>query len=210
MAAGKSERLGFDKLFYKLNKKPLLWHTVNAFEKAACIDDIVLVCNEQNLSSVSALCAGFKKISAITLGGAERMHSVLNGLEKAQGDIVAVHDGARPFISKSIIEQTAALAVKYGAAAPFTAVKDTIKLKNGPHFETLERSNLFAAQTPQVFKKTLLGDAINAFSGTATDDCAVVEAAGHTVAQVQGDYFNIKITTQEDIIFANAIAKVFL
>ena len=76
MAAGKSERLGFDKLFYKLNKKPLLWHTVNAFENAACIDDIVLVCNGQNLSSVSALCAGFKKISAITLGGAQRMHSV--------------------------------------------------------------------------------------------------------------------------------------
>ncbi|MDD3428773.1 MAG: 2-C-methyl-D-erythritol 2,4-cyclodiphosphate synthase [Oscillospiraceae bacterium] len=201
VAAGASRRMGFDKLFYKLEGKEVLLHSIQAFVQNNYIDEIVVVAGE-NFSQVSALVKDIPKLTKVVQGGKERSDSVKNGLEALQNsDIVAIHDGARPFVSQTVITQTVEAAVLYGAAAPAVPVKDTIKeAQNNLVMATPPRKNLFGVQTPQVFVTQLYKECLQQLGDEAvTDDCMVVERAGKLVTLTQGDYGNIKITTAEDL-----------
>ena len=151
------------------------------------------------------------KVRKVIGGGATRTHSVLAGLgELSSGaELVAIHDGARPLVSQEVLETVIFRAAECGAAAPAVPVKDTIKrARDGLVEATLERSELFAVQTPQVFQVDLIKAAlVKALEDGAalTDDCGAVERLGIGVSLTQGDYCNLKITTPEDLAVAEAL-----
>ena len=153
------------------------------------------------------------KVDKIVEGGAERQDSVYNGLKSLDNtDIVLIHDGARPFLSERVIEEGISNARKHGAAAPGVMPKDTIKIKDENSFskETLNRNELVAVQTPQVFKMELIKEChekVKEEKKIVTDDTMVVESYGHKVFLYEGEYTNIKITTPEDLILAEYLAK---
>nr|WP_279289086.1 2-C-methyl-D-erythritol 2,4-cyclodiphosphate synthase [Anaerofilum hominis] len=202
VAAGASRRMGFDKLFYELQGKPVLAHTLDAFEGHPLVDAIVLVAGE-NEARVRALAQGRPKVEAVVRGGATRVASVRAGLAAAgrQG-LVAIQDGARPFVSEALVTRALEAGARWGAAAPAVPVKDTIKVVDAEKFVrgTPRRDSLMAVQTPQVFDAFLYSEALAACADdTATDDCGVFEAFGGRVKLVEGDYANLKITTREDL-----------
>ena len=213
-AAGSSRRTkGIDKLFYQLCGKEILMHTIEKLEKSEKISEIVIVTREDMIEEVSHLCEKYcvTKVSKVIQGGETRLDSVLEGVRSLSKNVeyVAVHDAARPFISGKVICEAIEAAVKMGAAAPAVPVKDTIKrARNDIVVETPQRDELFAVQTPQVFDRDLLLAALsNAVEKNipVTDDCSAVEAIGMSVFLTEGDYRNIKITTPDDFIYANAI-----
>jgi len=161
-------------------------------------------------SIYSEIISGYGITVVLADGGDTRQQSVFNGLEKVSGDVdyIAIHDGARPLVKSEDIENTLRNAEKYGASALAVPVKDTIKkTENGKIItETVNRENLFAMQTPQIFKKSLYLEALeNIDDEVFTDDCCIIENFGKKVVITQGNYTNIKITTPEDL----AVARVF-
>ena len=190
----------------------MLAHTLSAFEKCAAIRDIVLVCREQDILPYSDLARAFgiSKLRTVTRGGDSRTASVLAGITAAPEDtgLVAVHDGARPLVSEAVITEAVYAAAEYGAAAPVVPVKDSIKrIQDGNIAADVPRDTLAAVQTPQVFDRALLTRALETAARenrTFTDDCAAVEAMGQAVRATHGSYENIKITTPEDILVAEA------
>ena len=214
VAAGSSQRMGGEnKLLLPLAGAPVLAHTLAAFDRCAAVRDIVLVCRETDILPYTELARrfGIAKLRTVTRGGDSRTASVLAGLHAAPADtaLVAVHDGARPLVSEAVITEAVAAAAEYGAAAPVVPVKDSIKrIENGVIAADVPRDTLAAVQTPQVFRLALLRDALEdaARRGrTFTDDCAAVEAQGHTVRATRGSYDNLKITTPEDLTVAAAL-----
>lgn len=211
VAAGSSRRMGGEnKLLLPLCGKPVLAHTLTAFQMCGAVRDIVLVCREQDMEVYRTLAAenGITKLRTLTRGGDTRTESVLAGVSAASEAcaLVAVHDGARPLVSDEVITQAVAEAAKTGAAAPVVPVKDSIKrIENGKIAADVPRDTLAAVQTPQVFRRDMLLDAA-ANGRSFTDDCAAVEALGQTVSATSGSYENIKVTTPEDI----AVAEAFL
>ncbi len=200
-AAGNSSRMGFDKLFYKIEGKEVLWHAVQALARHPAVDSIVVVAGD-NLPEVKALLDGTAKLDRVIRGGATRTESVRLGVKAARGDLVAIHDGARPFVTPEIIDEALETALEMGAAAPAIAVKDTIKVaENGLVRATPTREKLYAVQTPQVFHRALYLAAVKAAGEDAhfTDDCALLEAYGSEVRLTEGSAANIKITTREDL-----------
>lgn len=213
VAAGSSRRMGGEnKLLLPLDDAPVLAHTLSAFEKCAAIRDIVLVCREQDILPYSDLARAFgiSKLRTVTRGGDSRTASVLAGITAAPEDtgLVAVHDGARPLVSEAVITEAVYAAAEYGAAAPVVPVKDSIKrIQDGSIAADVPRDTLAAVQTPQVFDRALLTRALETATRenrTFTDDCAAVEAMGQAVRATHGSYENIKITTPEDILVAEA------
>lgn len=213
VAAGSSRRMGGEnKLLLPLDDAPVLAHTLSAFEKCAAIRDIVLVCREQDILPYSDLARAFgiSKLRTVTRGGDSRTASVLAGITAAPEDtgLVAVHDGARPLVSEAVITEAVYAAAEYGAAAPVVPVKDSIKrIQDGSIAADVPRDTLAAVQTPQVFDRALLTRALETAAcenRTFTDDCAAVEAMGQAVRATHGSYENIKITTPEDILVAEA------
>ena len=213
VAAGSSRRMGGEnKLLLPLDDAPVLAHTLSAFEKCAAIRDIVLVCREQDILPYSDLARAFgiSKLRTVTRGGDSRTASVLAGITAAPEDtgLVAVHDGARPLVSEAVITEAVYAAAEYGAAAPVVPVKDSIKrIQNGNIAADVPRDTLAAVQTPQVFDRALLTRALQTAARenrSFTDDCAAVEAMGQAVRATHGSYENIKITTPEDILVAEA------
>ena len=213
VAAGSSRRMGGEnKLLLPLDDAPVLAHTLSAFEKCAAIRDIVLVCREQDILPYSDLARAFgiSKLRTVTRGGDSRTASVLAGITAAPEDtgLVAVHDGARPLVSEAVITEAVYAAAECGAAAPVVPVKDSIKrIQNGNIAADVPRDKLAAVQTPQVFDRALLTRALETAARenrTFTDDCAAVEAMGQAVRATHGSYENIKITTPEDILVAEA------
>ena len=208
-AAGSSTRMeGQDKLLLPLEEQPVLLHTLRALELCPYLAEIIVVTREDLIVPIGQLCrdAGLSKIRKVIVGGATRTHSVLAGLgELSSGaELVAIHDGARPLVSQELLETVILRAAECGAAAPAVPVKDTIKrARDGLVEATLERSELFAVQTPQVFQV----DLIKALEDGAalTDDCGAVERLGIGVSLTQGDYCNLKITTPEDLAVAEAL-----
>lgn len=201
VAAGTSSRMGFDKLGWKIGGESVLQKSVKAFDLHALVDDIVIVCKENDLNARQAAQECRKPVS-LAAGGAQRYDSVKNGVLAAKGDIVAIHDGARPFVSEAIITAAIEKAAQCGAAAPAVSVKDTVKrAQDGEVLETLPRNSLFSVQTPQVFLKSLYLSALSKVELTQdiTDDCMLVERFGHKVCLVQGEYENYKITTKDDL-----------
>ena len=162
---------------------------------------------------VSQLCKAFAldKVSKVVVGGKERIHSVLCGLREVRQDaeLIAIQDGARPFLTQEVLGEVLEKAEATGAAAPAIPVTDTIKqVENGLAVETPDRSSLFAVQTPQVFEAGLIRAAVEKAveEGVAlTDDCAAVERLGMKVSLTQGSRENIKITTPLDLFLGEAI-----
>jgi 2-C-methyl-D-erythritol 4-phosphate cytidylyltransferase len=213
-AAGMGKRMGVgkNKLFIELEGKAVIIHTLEVFDQDNCCQQIILSIHPDDEMELSLLISQHQLSKKIILvyGGAERQHSVYNGLEKMTGEgIVLVHDAARPFISKALIKQLVESAYYNGAAVIAVPVKDTIKkVENGIVIETVERSSLWAVQTPQAFRVALLKRAHQFAAETeylGTDDASLVEYLGEKVAVVEGDYNNIKLTTKEDLAFAKAI-----
>lgn len=216
VAAGSSRRMGGEnKLLLPLAGAPVLAHTLSAFEKCAAIRDIVLVCREQDILPYTEMAKSFgiSKLRTVTRGGDSRTASVLAGITAAPEDaaLVAVHDGARPLVSEAVITEAVYAAAECGAAAPVVPVKDSIKrIEDGRIAADVPRDTLAAVQTPQVFSRAVLTRALQAAARenrTFTDDCAAVEAMGQAVRATHGSYENLKITTPEDILVAEALLQ---
>jgi 2-C-methyl-D-erythritol 4-phosphate cytidylyltransferase len=215
VAAGSSRRMqGINKTWTLLGGKPLLAHSIGACERSGLIDNIILVLAEDALNEGKQLCQreDWQHIHALIPGGARRRDSVRAGLEalaSSAPDYVLIHDGARPFLAPDLIERGLAAARQHGAAAAAVPVKDTIKRArpDGLVIETLDRAALWSVQTPQVFKYDLLLHAHRALDPAwdATDDAAMVERLGHPVALFLGAYTNLKITTPDDLLIAEAM-----
>jgi len=212
VAAGRSLRLGQDKLFVELAGRPVLARSLSAFELCPAVSAIVLVLNEANRDAGDRLvrAEGFAKVRAVCLGGVRRQDSVLAGLlALGQHDWVAVHDGARPLVTPELIERGLAAARQTGAAIPGVRLKDTVKVvgEDGAVSETPDRSRLRAIQTPQVFRYDLLLEAYRRSSAEVTDDAALLEALGQAVVVYPGEYDNVKITTSDDLAVAEALLR---
>lgn len=212
VAAGEASRMGGEKMLLELGGEPVLLRTLREFEKSPLIYEIIVVTREDQLERVASYSeAGITKLSKVIVGGATRSESVQNGLfaVSRSSHFIAIHDGARPLVTQQVIRDAVHRAERYNAAAPAVPVKATIKrAKNSVVLETPERSELFEIQTPQVFSAELIKGAISAAVAAKkqyTDDCAAVEAIGVTVHITKGDYENIKLTTPEDMLIAEAI-----
>jgi 2-C-methyl-D-erythritol 4-phosphate cytidylyltransferase len=217
-AAGMGKRMGaaINKQYLQLGGMPIVARTISIFELAPCIAGIYLVipseeipyCREHVVAAY-----GFRKVREIVPGGRERQNSVMNGLnamggELSRDDVVLIHDGVRPFITAGLLQQAIAAACSGDGALVAVPAKDTIKrVSNGVVTATLERDLLWQAQTPQAFRFGIIQSAHQAaerdgFLGT--DDTSLVERQGGVIRVVPGDYRNIKITTPEDLILAEA------
>lgn len=212
-AAGSSTRMGKDKLLLPLGEQPVLLHTLRALELCPYITEIVVVTREELIVPIGQLCrdAALDKVRKVIVGGATRSHSVLAGLGELSQDaeLAAIHDGARPLVSQAVLEAVIRRASECGAAAPAVPVKDTVKrARDGLVTATLDRAELRAVQTPQVFQVDLIKTALQKAledGAELTDDCAAVERLGIGVALTEGDYCNLKLTTPEDLAVAEAL-----
>ena len=212
VAAGSSTRMGFDKLSFDLGGETVLHRSIRAFERCPDVTEIVLVAGK-NRAFVEQQAADCAKPVRIVPGGATRAESAKNGVLAAAGEIVAVHDAARPFVSQAVIAAALAAAARCGAAAPAVPVKDTIKLAARGDGKTVpdnclvkntpDRSTLYAVQTPQCFERAAYLAALEELdeekARLVTDDCSLFELTGRPVQLTQGDYANLKITTREDL-----------
>ena len=217
VAAGASRRMGRDKLWIPLAGRIVLARTIDAFEALPSIDTIIIVTSTERLEDTRELCQheSWTKVRAIIPGGARRQDSVCCGLDalaeiQPQCQWVMIHDGARPLVSKTIIEAGLHTAIQHQAAIAAMPVKDTIKkVQNGVIQDTPDRELLWAVQTPQVFSFPLIHQAHHSpeASGDATDDALLLERLGHAVAIFPCSYTNIKITTAEDLLVSEAIIK---
>lgn len=220
-SAGMGLRLGGRKKNYlEIAGRPVIAHTLSAFEKSPSVKGVVLVVPASDVGYCESSIVrkfGFKKVLNVIPGGKERQDSVACALEVLGGgegdwDMVLVHDGARPLVTPDLIERTLKAAYHSGAAVAAVGLKDTVKevADDGTVKGTVERDKLRAAQTPQAFRLGLLKEAYaNAASEgvAATDDSSLVERLGEKVEVVEGSYENIKITTEEDVEVAESLLK---
>ena len=215
VAAGNASRMqGVDKIMAEIGDKPVIAHTLAAFEACGLVREVIVVTRSDLIVPIGDVCKtyGFSKVTKVVTGGEDRSHSVLIGLGEVSRDVdyIAIHDGARPFVSQQVLEDTITTAFRTSAAAPAIPVNDTIKTaEQGLVTGTPDRSKLFAVQTPQVFDADLIRGALHHCVEQKlplTDDCSAVERIGKVVTLTQGDRRNIKITTQFDLVVGEAIA----
>jgi 2-C-methyl-D-erythritol 4-phosphate cytidylyltransferase len=203
---------GIDKLFALLEGKPALSHVLHAFDSCVLIDQIVVAVSKANLEKCRKLIDKEKlaKQFEVCLGGERRQDSVAAGLKRLKDcQWVVVHDGARPLITKDLIERGLEAARETGAATAAVPVTDTIKVTGDDKIvrQTLPRQNLWAVQTPQVFRLDIIAQAYQKARGEATDDASLVERLGYKVKLYLGAYDNIKITTAKDLLIAEILLK---
>ena len=214
-AAGSSARMGQNKLLLPLDGVPVLVRTLRVFEACPLVDEIVIVCREADLLEYAKLCEAWdiQKASQLVRGGDSRSASVLCGVRvcAAHADWIAIHDGARPLLSRTVLEQTIRDAMTHGAAAPLVPLKSSIKrVKDGFIAGDVPRETVAEVQTPQIFRHA---DILRALTHAAkqglspTDDCAAAELIGIRVFASAGDYTNIKVTTPEDILLAESFGR---
>ncbi len=226
VAAGKGVRMGMDrpKQFLSMGRRPIVFHTLRAFSNSASIDEIVLVvpdtefdyCRRQVIAPLGA-----RPPIRLVAGGPRRQDSVYNGLaaiagEAAPDDLVAIHDGVRPFVDSALIDRCLNVAAAHGACVAAVPVADTIKRVETPAggglpviSATVKRSGLWLAQTPQTFRFGLIFNAhcrVRQTGAEETDDAAVAESCGTAIVVTEGSRLNIKITTAEDLTFAAALS----
>jgi 2-C-methyl-D-erythritol 4-phosphate cytidylyltransferase len=212
VAGGTSRRMkGPNKLFTSLRGKPVLAWSVDTCEGFNSVQQIVLVLNDRDLAQGQKLRRqrGWARVTVCS-GGGRRQDSVKAGLRQLKDcDWIMIHDGARPFLTADLIEDGLKIVGETGAAAAAVPVKDTIKLSDSRSLirETIERSQLWAAQTPQIFSLDIITRAYGNLTAEITDDSAAVEQLGYKVKLYMGDYRNIKITTPEDLKLARIIAR---
>lgn len=215
VAGGQGLRMqnAIPKQFLPLNNKPILAHTINAFVQALPGIRIVLVLPATHFSYANALLQHFPEgiDMSIVSGGSSRFESVRIGLKEARAeDIIFVHDGVRPLVSQQLIISCYEHAIRYGSAIPTLPLTDTIRHKEGEHSQTIDRSYLYAVQTPQTFKGDILLPAYEQeYQPFFTDEATVVENYGQAVHLVEGEKANIKITTPEDLRLAAALQSLY-
>ena len=208
VSAGNSSRMGgVNKQFLNICGIPVIAHSIKAFQDCAFINEIVIVTRDVDIDNIKRVTKdyNFTKVVAVVCGGETRQLSVLNGIKEinTSADFVAIHDGARPLVTEKVILDTLSCAIEFNAATTGVKVVDTIKSvdENEDIVDTPNRAFLRAVQTPQIFNKELYLNAVNNVPNSKdfTDDCKLIEAFGHKVKIVDGDYENIKITTPSDI-----------
>jgi 2-C-methyl-D-erythritol 4-phosphate cytidylyltransferase len=214
VAAGRGERMGGErpKAFLELGGEPLLLRAARAFDAAPSVGSLVAVVPGSETSAARALLAPLAKLRAVVAGGARRQDSVLAGLAGLPAGwdgVVLIHDAARPLVEVELIEAVAERALATGAALPVLPLVDTVKrVRAGRVLETLDRSELGGAQTPQGFKVALLREALDAAARSGlelTDEGMAVERLGHPVAAVPGSKRNRKLTTPDDLAWAEGV-----
>jgi 2-C-methyl-D-erythritol 4-phosphate cytidylyltransferase len=214
VAAGRGERMGArrPKAFLALGGQPLLLRAARAFDQAPSVDALVAVVPDGEVARAREMLAGLAKLRSVVAGGARRQDSVLQGMKEAPEGftgLVLVHDAARPLVDVAVIEAVVRDARETGAALPVLGLSDTVKrVRDGRVVETLDRTELAAAQTPQGFRFELLAQAYEEASRdrvTLSDEAMAVERMGHEVTAVPGSARNRKITTAEDLAWAEAV-----
>jgi 2-C-methyl-D-erythritol 4-phosphate cytidylyltransferase len=203
---------GIDKVFAQLGGRPALAYVLDAFEKCESISQIIVVVSKANLAKCRELVAREKRSKHIEVcaGGKRRQDSVAVGLKQLKDcDWVVIHDGARPLVTKELVERGLEVARETGAAVAAVPVTDTIKVAGDDRIvrQTPPRQNLWAVQTPQVFLVGLISKAYQKAKGEVTDDASLVEALGNKVKLYMGSYDNIKITTGNDLLVAEALLE---
>jgi len=219
-AAGMGKRMGasMNKQYLLLDGKPILAHTLQLFQDAGFVDEICLLIPEDEIEycrSEIVAAYGLSKVRQIVAGGAERQHSVLNGLRALDDfnsdDIVIIHDGVRPFVPTAVLRRSVETALEHDSALVAVPVKDTVKVvRDGFAVDTPPRETLWLAQTPQTFRYGVIRSAhelAEAEGFIGTDDASLLERLGDAVHIVIGDYRNIKITTPEDMLLAEAFLR---
>ncbi len=218
VAAGKSERIGakVDKAFLSLGTQPVLAYSLQAYERCADIDGVILVVRRDRVEAARGLAQlfGCSKVVKIIAGGATRHTSVANGIAALDDEVsvVSVHDGARPCVTPDLISETIKIAKRYGAGVAAAKVTDTIKeVEKGLTVAgTIDRTKLWAVQTPQTFKRELLEEAfrnVKAKKLTVTDESSAVELVHEGVRLVSSPWSNIKITSPDDLAAAGMLLK---
>ena len=211
VAAGSSRRMGgVNKVFALLGGKPILARVIDVFQRCNSIDQIVVVVSEQNLERCRQLVAeqGWSKVTDVCAGGERRQDSVVAGLGRLHHcHWVVIHDGARPLLTEDLIHRGLTEVKETGAAAAAVPVTDTIKVAGDDRLvqQTPLRHNLWAVQTPQVFRFDIIAEAYRRAKQEMTDDATLVEQLGYRVKLYMGSYDNIKITTPDDLILAEVL-----
>ena len=214
-AAGLGKRFGAEKQFLELSGRPVLVHTLQAFEDAPSVASVCVAVPKAEIDSVKKLSEKYrlKKVARVVAGGRERQDSVRLGFEAAGVcDIVLVHDGVRPLVTPEIIEKTVAGAAKFGGCVAALPMKETTKrvANDGVILETVDRGSLWSIQTPQAFRYEIFRRAVeksvtDGFLGT--DEAMLVERLGEKVQVVEGSPYNIKVTVPEDLKIAEAYLR---
>ncbi len=215
VAAGSSSRMkGINKQFLEVSGEPVILKTIKCFNNCKFVSRIIVVTKQENILSIEKLCSDFcvNKVTDIVSGGNTRHESVLNGMKMLteNENFVLIHDGARPFVDDSIIGSVVRALQTADCALAAIKVTDTVKQIDGEDMVigTADRSKLYLAQTPQgVNVKKYLKASGNYAHEDFTDDASVMEISGCKVVVCKGSRYNIKITTPEDIVFADAIDK---
>ena len=216
VAAGDSRRMGFDKLFATIAGRPVIAHTIQAFERAGCVGGIIVVAREDRLAEIKKIVCDekLKKVRSIITGGEHRQDSVRAGLDhlEATARYVAIHDAARPLITAEQIERVFEQCQTHGAAALAEPINDTIKRVDVDFVvaASVDRHQLYAMQTPQIFERGLIEDAYRAvYAGnvSVTDEVSAVERLGSKVVLVLNEDFNFKITYPRDLALAEFVLK---
>ena len=213
VAAGSSQRMGGDKMMLELGGMPILARTLCAMDACECIDEIVVVTQQEKIMDVAKLCRdyGIEKATKIVCGGVNRSESSLAGVCEisTKAKLVAIHDGARPLVDEEIVRRAVHAASLHKAAAPAVPIKDTVKIVKGDVVEkTPNRATVKAVQTPQVFVPELIKAALTYVMQNeleVTDDCSAVELLDVPVRLTEGSDENIKITTPRDLMIAQMI-----
>lgn len=216
VAGGSSQRMGFDKLFAIIAGEPVLAHAMRAFDRATCVSEIIVVAPEERHDEIRKLIgdAGFKKVGSIVPGGDRRQDSVRAGLGRLhrRATYVAVHDAARPLITPEQIERAFQQCRIQGAATLAQPVSDTLKRADANLLVSgsVDRHELYAMQTPQIFDRKLIEGAYRAVyqaNISVTDEVSAVERLDHKTALVLNDDFNFKITYPRDLPIAELILR---
>lgn len=215
VAAGSSRRMGFDKLFAPLAGKPVLWHSIRAFCDCPEIDEVLIVTREERMEEVETLVRSedLQKVRKIISGGAERHLSVWNGLQaiaSVGSEFVAIHDGARPLTTSALIAECLGMAREHGAACVASQIPDTVKRASPEQMVTehVERTGLWAMQTPQIFASGLILQAYAALIAKhemVTDEVSAVQKLGKRIALLKNEDFNFKITFPHDLELAEHV-----
>jgi 2-C-methyl-D-erythritol 4-phosphate cytidylyltransferase len=216
VAAGDSRRMGFDKLLATIAGKPVLAHTTHAFERAGCVDEIIVVARDDRYAEIKTIVRdeNFKKIQSIVPGGKHRQDSVRAGLNHlgAGAKYVAVHDAARALVTAEQIECVFEKSRIHAAASLAEPINDTLKYADIEFFVTgsVDRHQLYAMQTPQIFERQLIEDAYRAVyaeNASVTDEVSAVERLGRKVILVPNKDLNFKITYPRDLALAEFVLK---
>lgn len=213
VAGGKGERMnsGLPKQFIELGGKPMLMHSIEAFSDPTVNREFVLVLPSGLINEWERLCNyyDFQIPCKIAEGGPRRFYSVKSGLKLVPEDVlVAIHDAARPFVSRETIQRCFKTAFRKGNALPAVAIVDSVREFSGAINKIVDRDKLKSIQTPQVFHSSLIKKAYKQwFRESFTDDASVLESIGYQINLVEGNIENIKITTPTDLDFAHFLLK---